>query len=140
MVDGSGGDGAAEAEEDVPPVYEGPLSVLFELFQSPRGFAPGVTALCLTCGLDSPTPVPSPEALVTHLGQLTVPLLRRISAMLDLRVPEARWSAQVRSDSVVHPLAGKLHATLLAFSSYEEQRLLDEEGGRRRRLAKPRRQ
>ena len=80
-----------------------------------------VTALCLTCGLESPLPVPSEGDLIAHLGQLPVPQLRRLSAMLDLRIPEARWSVIVKDEVVIHHLAGKLRTTLLAFSIFAER-------------------
>jgi hypothetical protein len=79
-----------DVEEEASPVFKSLLSILYELFQKPRSFAFGVTALCLTCGLESPAPISSEENLVYHLGQMTVPLLHRMSAMLDLRVPETR--------------------------------------------------
>ena len=50
-----------DGDEDDAPVFEGPLSVLYELFQTPRGFTSGVTNLCDTCGLESPLPVPAAE-------------------------------------------------------------------------------
>ena len=50
-------------DEDEAPVFEGPLSVLYELFQTPRGFTSGVTNLCDSCGLESPLPVRSPAGL-----------------------------------------------------------------------------
>ena len=108
-------------------MFEGPLSVLYELFQTPRSFSSGVTALCLTCGLESPLPVPTEESLIALLGQLPVPQLRRLSAMLSLRVPEARWTATVKHEQVIHPLAGKLRVTLHAFSVFVDNRNLDEE-------------
>ena len=88
----------AEDEED-QPVFEGPLAVLFELFLTPRGFSDGVHALCTTGCLKSPLPVPSETELLAHLASLTVPRLRRLWAMIDLRVPEGRWNAQMKNES-----------------------------------------
>ena len=49
--------------------------------------------------------------------------------MLDLHVPEeARWSAIVKNEVVIHSLAGKLRATLHAFSVFVERRSPDEKG------------
>ena len=61
--------------EDEALVIEGPLSVLYELFQTSRSFSSGVTALCLTCGLDSPMPVPSEEHLIAIAGPAAAPLV-----------------------------------------------------------------
>ena len=52
-----------------------------------------------------------------------------LSAMLDLCVPEARWSVHVKNEVVIHPLAGKLRATLHAYSVFVAQRGNDEERG-----------
>ena len=71
--------------------------------------------------------------LVALLGQLPVPQLRRLSAMLSLRFLEARWTATVKHEQVIHILAGKLRATLHAFSVFVDQRNLDEEKGGRAR-------
>ena len=120
-------DGAEEEEE--PPAFDGPLAVLYELFLTPRGFPDGVQALCSAGCLASPLPVPSETELIAHLGSLTTPRLRRLSTLLDLRVPEGRWTAQMKNEIVVHPLAGKLRATLLAYSSFSDRRFPDEEGG-----------
>ena len=120
---GDGGD------EDDAPMFEGPLSVLFELFQTPRGFTSGVTNLCDTCGLESPLPVPTAERVHALLFPLAASTLRRLAGKLCLRVPDVRWTAHVRNEQVVHPLVGKLLATLHAYSSFMDQRGADEERG-----------
>ena len=118
-----------DGDEDEAPVFEGPLSVLHELFQTPRGFTSGVTNLCDTCGLESPLPAPAAEQMLALLVLLPASTLRRLSGMLRLRVPEARWTAVVKDEHVIHPLAGKLRATLHAYSVFVAQRGNDEEWG-----------
>ena len=95
-----------DGDEDDAPVVEGPLSVLYELFQTPRGFTSGVTNLCDTCGLESPLPVPAAERVQALLFPLPASTLRRLAGKLCLRVPDIRWSAQIRDEQVVHPLVG----------------------------------
>ena len=73
--------------------------------------------------------LPSETELIAHLGSLTTPRLRRLSTLLDLRVPEGRWGAQLKNEAVVHPLAGKLRAMLHAYSTFSDRRHPDEEWG-----------
>jgi hypothetical protein len=103
---GEANDEDGAEDEDDPPAFEGPLAVLNELFLTPRGFPDGVQALCSAASLASSLPVPSETELITHLGSLTTPRLRRLSTLLDLRVPEGRWGAQLKNEAVVRPLAG----------------------------------
>ena len=103
--------------------------MLYELFQTPHGFTSGVTNLCDTCGLESPLPVPAAEQLLALLFPLPASTLRRLSGMLSLRVPKARWTALVKNEHVIHPLAGKLRATLHAYSVFVAQRGNNEERG-----------
>jgi hypothetical protein len=69
------------------------------------------------------------DLLADLLARLPVPHLRRLSAMLDLTVPATRWSVQLKTDRVLRPLAGKLHATLIAYFVFLEHGSRDEEGG-----------
>ena len=118
-----------DGDEDDAPMFEGPLSALFELFQTPRGFTSGVTNLCDTCGLESPLPVPTAESVHALLFPLPASTLRRLAGKLCLRVPDIRWTAHVRNEQVVHPLVGKLLATLHAYSAFMDRRGNDEERG-----------
>ena len=126
-----------DGDEDDASMFEGPLSVLFELFQTPRGFTSGVTNLCDTCGLESPLPVPTAESVHALLFPLPASTLRRLAGKLCLRVPDIRWTAQVRNEQVVHPLVGKLLATLHAYSAFMDQRGNDEERGGGRTRPRP---
>ena len=103
--------------------------MLYELFQTPRGFTSGVTNLCDTCGLESPLPVPAAEKMQSLLFPLPASTLRRLAAKLCLRVPDIRWTAPMRNEHVVHPLVGKLQVTLHAYSAFMAQRGRDEERG-----------
>ena len=86
-----------DGEEDEAPIFEGVLSVLYELFQTPRGFTSGVTNLCDTCGLESPLPVPSAERVHDLLSPLPASALWWLAAKLCLCVPDGCWTAQMRN-------------------------------------------
>ena len=96
-----------------------------------------MTNLCDTCGLESPLPVPAAEHVHALLFPLPASTLRRLAGKLCLRVPDVRWTAPVRTEQVVRPLVGKLLATMLAYSTFLDQRGIDEERGGERTRPRP---
>jgi hypothetical protein len=124
-----GADGAGDPADDEPPVYSGPLAVLFALFELRELFEPGVRALYLTLGAEEARGVPSVSDIVRLLAPLGVASLRRLAAMVALPVPDTRLTASVRADSVSAPLSGKLSAIFAAYVEFAESRPDHEDGG-----------